>query len=132
MMDRHTGKTCGVAFIEVKLKDNTHVINKQEILNQLSRLPLQGRRLKFVVSSYDELRQKIFYTWAGSFKNGIAVPLLTNENNVITHTENDTGLGTTRNNDFFIGQRDLQSVLQISRNYKVNIKVKLNFTCKFT
>lgn len=113
-MDRYTGKTCGVAFIQVKVKNN--VIVNQDTVNQLSRLPLQGRRLKFFISTYDELRRKLFSTYAGSFKNGMAIPFMDIQDMARVEDEAFASNGTAA---FFIGQRDLQSVLQISRNYKV-------------
>ncbi|KAG2205096.1 hypothetical protein INT47_002190 [Mucor saturninus] len=126
IMDRQTGKTYGIAFIEVKPKANVNI--NQESMNTLSRYPLQGRRLKFTISSYDELRQRLFSTWTGSFRNGVAIPFPEKQQGLkmIADKDQDVEMIGDKNtavssgsSDFFIGQRDLQSILQISRNYKV-------------
>lgn len=114
-MDRQSGKTYGVAFIEVKPKYNGSL--NQENINLLSRTTLQGRRLKFSMSSYDELRQRLFSTWTGTFRHGVAIPFVDKRQQEDVNEKDGTS-------DFFIGQRDLQTILQISRNYKVMLKVK--------
>ncbi|EIE92483.1 hypothetical protein RO3G_17005 [Rhizopus delemar RA 99-880] len=61
MMDVKSGKTLGVAFIECRLVQGQCL---QSVLPELAKLmPVQGRRLRFTVSSYDEISKHLFAEW---------------------------------------------------------------------
>lgn len=102
-MDIHTGKTFGTAFIELGAVRGREGVNRA--INVLTRLPLQGRSLKFTLSNYDELRNNLFSEWKGTFKDGLANPNVTRLKG--------------GESELFIGQRELQKLLEICRNYKV-------------
>lgn len=105
MMDVKTGKTLGVAFIECKIEKDRDI---KSVLYDLSKaMPVQGRRIRFNPSSYDELLSHLFSEWPGTFRQGLAI-LLPNGND-------------QQSIPFFIGQRDLQNLLNVCRNYKVSI-----------
>lgn len=100
MMDVKSGKTLGVAFIECRLVQGQCL---QSVLPELAKLmPVQGRRLRFTVSSYDEISKHLFTEWPGTFIHGLA------------HTSMNHEIA------YFINQKSLQSLLNICRNYKVH------------
>ncbi|KAI7897798.1 uncharacterized protein BX663DRAFT_527223 [Cokeromyces recurvatus] len=104
-MDVKTGKTLGTAYAELIIRDQE---NLKSILANLCFASVQGRRIRFIHSSYDELCNDLFSSWAGEFKNGIAIPFSL-----------DTMNEQQRNSQFFIGQKDLQNLLNVCRNYKM-------------
>ncbi|CEI90305.1 hypothetical protein RMCBS344292_04633 [Rhizopus microsporus] len=105
MMDVKTGKTLGVAFIECNIEKDRDI---KSVLYDLSKaMPVQGRRIRFNPSSYDELLSHLFSEWPGAFHQGLAT---------LSPNANDQ-----QSIPFFIGQRDLQSLLNVCRNYKVSI-----------
>ncbi|KAI9257433.1 hypothetical protein BY458DRAFT_411312, partial [Sporodiniella umbellata] len=57
-MDIKTGKTLGVAFIECKF-----ISDRDRFPDLTKLLPVQGRRLRFTESSYDELLRHLFPEW---------------------------------------------------------------------
>lgn len=105
MMDVKTGKTLGVAFIECNIEKDRDI---KSVLYDLSKaMPVQGRRIRFNPSSYDELLSHLFSEWPGTFRQGLAT---------LPPNGNDQ-----QSVPFFIGQRDLQNLLNVCRNYKVSI-----------
>lgn len=108
-MDAKSGKTTGEAFVEVII---TNKNNLSGLLNRLSVYPVQGRHLRFANSNYDELRNHLFKNWKGVFEHGLAIPLKVDEE--------ESGLRPLNNEStLFIGQKDLQGLLGVCRNYKV-------------
>lgn len=103
-MDVKTGKTLGTAYAEVIIKDGA---DKQKALDAVTFLPVQGRRIHFTESSYDEVCNEIFSDWNGKFKNGMAIP------------SDNWNVVNGRSSQLFIGQKDLQSLLNVCRLYKV-------------
>jgi hypothetical protein len=108
-MDIKTGKTCGIAFAEVETERSPEGLKTD--LDRLSSLPLQGRRLRFTESSYDDLRNNFFAKWKGEFRDGLAVLPDTDARPINIERRGDSEL--------YIGQKELQSLLDICRNYKV-------------
>ncbi|KAI8364567.1 hypothetical protein BD560DRAFT_448383 [Blakeslea trispora] len=113
IMDSKSGKTLGVAFVEVAVKLET----RQDILYALKGLSINctqcTRRPQFSISSYDELCTQLFPNWKGHFVDGLAVP--------------QPSLGTVHNmivdakrSGYFITQKELQALLNVCRNYKIN------------
>lgn len=99
----------GEAFVEVVIMNKN---NLSDLLNRLSVYPVQGRHLRFANSDYDELRNRLFKNWKGVFEHGLATPLKVDEE--------ESGLGPLNNEStLFIGQKDLQGLLGVCRNYKV-------------
>ncbi|CAO3642827.1 unnamed protein product [Mucor hiemalis] len=108
-MDAKSGKTTGEAFVEVIIMNKN---NLSGLLNRLSVYPVQGRHLRFANSNYDELRNHLFKNWKGVFEHGLAIPLKVDEE--------ESGLGPLNNEStLFIGQKDLQGLLGVCRNYKI-------------
>ena len=107
MMDPKTGKTGGVAFIETQISPTCRY-SVDQLAGQLSTYLLQGRHLRFLSSDYDQLCCELFSHWKGTFSHGVAVPE-PNQNQ-------EDGRSV-----LFIGQKELQSVLNICRNYKVKL-----------
>ncbi|KAI8996970.1 hypothetical protein BDB01DRAFT_830601 [Pilobolus umbonatus] len=106
IMDIRTGKTCGTAFVEVH---NTKSIDA--ILKDInSPLPLQGRRLRHFSSSYDELFKHLFPGWRGKCENGQIIP---------PDTQDVASIDEYQDPLFFINQKDLQSLVNVCRNYKI-------------
>lgn len=116
-MDVKTGKTTGVAYVEAKFPHNT---SKEEIAYIVSTFKLlftQSRRVLFELSSYDQLCNELFPSWKGSFKDGKAIPYSNPKDQ-----DADSKAPT-----FFMDQRDLQSLLNICRHYKVIHWLKNNY-----
>lgn len=112
-MDPKSGKTTGEAFVEVIIMNKT---NLSGLLTRLSIYPVQGRHLAFTNSNYDDLRTHLFKNWKGVFDHGLAIPLKEEDGG------DDGGLGPLNNEStLFIGQKDLQGLLSVCRNYKVSI-----------
>ncbi|KAI8350925.1 hypothetical protein EDC96DRAFT_519226 [Choanephora cucurbitarum] len=113
MMDAKSGKTLGVAFVEVVLK----LKNRQDIVHALKNLSMSciqcTRRPQFSLSSYDELYSQLFPNWKGQFLDGLAIsqpPLKTVHNMIVD----------SKKSAFFISQKELQALLNVCRNYKIN------------
>lgn len=102
-MDRAFGKTLGTVFVEVDANTNNFI----EKFKRLEKVPLQGRRLRFSLSNYDHLREMLFYNWPGKFKDGLAIAPDNTDNKYI------------ENESLFVSQKDLQSIQNICRNFKV-------------
>jgi hypothetical protein len=101
MMDVNTGKTSDTAYAEVIISGTT---DKKRVLATIACHLIQGRRVHFSESSYDALCNDLFLGWNGRFENGLAFP------------SNDSSIG---NPQLFIGQKDLQHLLNVCRLYKV-------------
>ncbi|KAI9473408.1 MAG: hypothetical protein EXX96DRAFT_488539 [Benjaminiella poitrasii] len=114
LMDVKTGKTLGTAYAELIIHDQE---NLKSILANLCFASMQGRRIRFIHSSYDELCNDLFSSWAGEFKEGVAIPYSS-----VPKNEDIAMIGEQqRSSQFFIGQKDLQHLLNVCRNYKVSI-----------
>jgi hypothetical protein len=105
-MDVKTGKTLGTAYAEVNISG----IDKRRVLASVTFLPVQGRRIHFAESSYDDLCNEVFADWNGEFRNGKAIA---------SSTGSSTTVLNERNPQLFIGQKELQCLLNVCRLYKV-------------
>lgn len=110
-MDPQTGKTCGEAFVEVEMVHNKDI---NYVIGQLSTYPVQGRHLRFNLSTYEELRRRLFPGWAVQSRLSItAGPYEADDVTQLNEGNNASIL--------FIGQKELQGLLNVCRNYKVMV-----------
>ncbi|KAI8051093.1 uncharacterized protein B0P05DRAFT_600555 [Gilbertella persicaria] len=108
MMDTKSGKTLGTAFVQIisKSKDNLRNVLKSLSLGH-AQCP---RRAQFSPSSQDELCRTLFQNWKGDFHHGVPVlPVSTTVHEMMTQKP-----------VFFINQKELQALLNVCRNFKVN------------
>lgn len=108
-MDVKTGKTLNTAYVELEM--NTSSQNQIDSLVRSISIPqTQGRHISVTRSSYDELCNDLFSGWKGEFVDGMACP----------HTDSRDS-SATQKSQYYIGQRDLQRLLNVCRFFKVNI-----------
>lgn len=108
-MDVKTGKTTGVAYVEAKFLQHSSKEDLAYIVSTFKLLCTQSRRVSFELSSYDQLCNELFPSWKGKFRNGKATP----------YAKQEIDATMTKNPIFFVDQKDLQSLLNICRHYKV-------------
>ncbi|GAN09429.1 hypothetical protein MAM1_0267c08956 [Mucor ambiguus] len=105
-MDVKTGKTLNTAYVELKL-DASSSTDMDAAIRSIKIPQAQGRHITVTRSSYDELCNELFSGWKGEFTNGLACP----------HTDSRDSLATQQS-QYYIGQRDLQSLLNVCRFFK--------------
>ncbi|KAL7329631.1 hypothetical protein PS15p_204696 [Mucor circinelloides] len=105
-MDVKTGKTLNTAYVELEM--NTSSQNQIDSLVRSISIPqAQGRHISVTRSSYDELCNDLFSGWKGEFVDGLACP----------HTDSRDS-SATQKSQYYIGQRDLQRLLNVCRFFK--------------
>lgn len=108
MMDVDSGKSFGIAFVDVTALIGEHGITR--VLNRFERFPLQGYNLEFSLSNHNELRNNLFFwNWDRTFEDGLAKPNPTN----IASTRNRESQKRRREFELLIGQRELLNLLQV-------------------
>ncbi|KAI8988332.1 hypothetical protein BDF20DRAFT_855172 [Mycotypha africana] len=72
-MDIATGKTTGTAYVEVMIKNDLG-FSEDAVISSIVFQPVQGRRIKFVKSTYGELCRDLFSAWRPGFTDdGLAI-----------------------------------------------------------
>lgn len=108
-MDVKTGKTLNTAYVELEL--NISLPTQADAYIRNIKIPQsQGRHAAVTRSSYDELCNELFSEWKGEFVDGMAFP----------HTDSRDS-SATKKSQYYIGQRDLQQLLNVCRFFKVCI-----------
>ncbi|KAK4522058.1 uncharacterized protein ATC70_004597 [Mucor velutinosus] len=105
-MDIKTGKTLNTAYVELEMNTSSP-IQIDFIIGNIKIPQAQGRHITVTRSSYDELCNDLFSQWKGEFTDGMACP----------HTDSRDS-SATQKSQFYIGQRDLQRLLDICKFFK--------------
>lgn len=108
-MDVKTGKTLNTAYVELEM----HASSPTQIDTLIRNIKIpqaQGRHIIVTRSSYDELCNDLFSEWKGEFTDGMAC----------LHTDSRDS-SATKKSQYYIGQRDLQNLLNVCRFFKVCI-----------
>ncbi|GAN11243.1 hypothetical protein MAM1_0514d10802 [Mucor ambiguus] len=107
LMDVKTGKSLKTAYVELELNTSSS-IEIDYLIRNITIPQAQGYHKTVTRSSYDELCNHLFSEWKGEFINGMACP----------HT-NFRDSSATQQSQHYIGQRDLQRLLNICRFFKI-------------
>ncbi|KAI8334870.1 hypothetical protein BD560DRAFT_414300 [Blakeslea trispora] len=111
MMDTKTGKTKGIAFVEVICQDQSNMA--KHLANFSFRNHQVFRSCKFMLSSYDEICSQLFYNWNGQFHHGLAYP--NNSSNI-----RDMMMAGSKKTTFFIHPEELRALINICQKFKAN------------
>ncbi|CEP17348.1 hypothetical protein [Parasitella parasitica] len=105
LMDVKTGKTLNVAYVELETSTFSD-IQIDSAIRSIKIPQMQGRHISVCRSSYDELCNDLFPKWKGHFTNGVA----------LSHT--DPRDSSVQKSQYYISQKDLQSLLNVCRFFK--------------
>ncbi|KAL9541777.1 hypothetical protein MBANPS3_008932 [Mucor bainieri] len=105
-MDVKTGKTLNTAYVELEMNASSPA-QIDSLVRNINVPQAQGRHVTVTRSSYDDLCNELFSEWKGEFVDGMACP----------HTDSRDS-SATRKSQYYIGQRDLQRLLNICRFFK--------------
>lgn len=117
-MDRTTGKTFNSAFVELALTP----VDAGMVAQAKNLKVLKGRVVTVELSSQEELLRSVFPKWVGHFENGEPV----NPGDLTYEGQASDGSGTTSAlvPPPFVTRDEINALLVVCRNYKVNEKKK--------
>jgi RNA recognition motif-containing protein len=123
MMDRTTGKTLSDAYVEFLT-----VADMRRAIDTRNQKPLKGRIVSVTECSQEELLAVVFPKWRGRFQGTSAIPPATE----VVRTMSTAAGGGSSGCPPFITREEINSLLVVCKNYKVNQNRNVNLISSLT